>query len=422
METIEDLISYINLIDLYNVEGIKCGDALYYPLKNLEKKQSLTFFETIKSITYSVMFDNVKIEFCGKPNTLFLFSNSYGRRYDHLNNYSEIVHLCDNYIFAKPGKREFRFHIGYIYILLKWMKQLKKVTSKLKLRLYIVSYLIKAYSDYQRIETDIDHSGNIIDNLVTFCDVHVIDCFITQQYNMQNKKTITLQHGIFTKYADSYPFKGSKSKHFLVANVFSQNEAILSGYKNNIIAVGLCSFVNKSISRTFSIPDIYTIGVFLDSEIYREGNISTLKIIAEYNRMYGKEILIKFHPSSLVKEYEKYLEEFSDCGVVDERTSVIEFCEKSDVVIARNSTTLIEALQYGVLTYIIYSEKQEGKMFQNIDILKFENPEELHNLIDLQTKGQMMKNLMDGRKLFCCEWDITEKYKSVFRELGIIIK
>ena len=75
-----------------------------------------------------------------------------------------------------------------------------------------------------------------------------------------------------------------------------------------------------------------------------------------------------------------------------------------------------------MLTYIIYSEKQEGKMFQNIDILKFENPEELHNLIDLQTKGQMMKNLMDGRKLFCCEWDITEKYKSVFRELGIIIK
>lgn len=420
MERFQSLIKNINSIILDECDGIYCGDLLYYILKGkTECSDFKDLLSAIKMILYTIWFDDVDIDCFGDGSSLFLFSNSYRGRVDHLNNFNSIVSLFQNRIYMKPGKKRIHYHTGYYRIICKWNGKLKGVILSRGLRLYIISCILKAYSDFDFFKQYIYERKFIVSSLVTFCDVHAIDSFFTQKFNQEGLNTVTLQHGVFTSVTNYWPFVGSRSKFFLASNQFSIDEARKLDYKNKMIVAGIYSYVGKEEIQMKKIKEIKVIGVFLDAEIYRDDNIKTINIIADYNRKYGKKIKIKFHPVSKIDSYDKFIERIPRVECIGKEKTVIDFCKEVDVIIVRNSTTLIEALQFGIPSYIIHNDDQTDDMYKNVDSLKFTSAEDLHELIDRQDLDQIKKQMRGGQEYFCVDGNITNNYKNIFHKLGI---
>lgn len=417
---VQTLIDMINSIQLEKCEDIRCGDMLYYVVKGKQDRNPFRdLLSSIKAILKIICFDDVKITSRGKPDTVFLFSNSYRGRKDHLQNFKNVCDISENHILVEPGEKFLKFHKGYIFLIHRWSKQMSSCIPNRGLRLYILSGLLKAYSDYEYVQKYIREKNLNIRTLVTFCDVHAIDSYFTQRGNAAGITTVTLQHGVFTAKVNYWPFSGSYSQYFLASNALAVEEAKLLNYKKTMMIAGLYSYVNRELPVIEDTGKIKTIGVFLDTEAYRTDNIKTLKVVEEYQKIFGKKIRIKFHPASVKESYENFTNRIEGAECVGNEMNVVEFCKTVDVVIVRNSTTLIEALQFGKPTYIIHNDDQEDDIFANVDILKFSTAEELHKIIDLQSSEQIHDQLIEARKYFCSEGDITEKYRSIFRKIGI---
>ena len=420
MNDYKKIVSLLNDVRFKGYEDIMCGDALLLILQN--KPDSSGFRDClsgIRRLLKCVLFNEAQFNIVGNPDTLFLFSNSYRTREDHLNNFNSLVKISKNHIEMVPGKRKLKPKLRFLKNTIKWYLQIKEPVKKSSLRLYLISCILEMYSNYYRF---FDYSNKLnleVNKLVSFCDVHAIDCFFTQMFNKEDKLTCTLQHGVFTSEVNSWAIEGSRSRYFLASNQFTCDEAKLLKYSNTMILAGMYSYVGKKIDNSFNIVQPQVIGVYLDSENNRRDNILTIKMVVEYINKYGKRFAIKFHPSSNPQTYRQYIRQVDSIMCCEKGKSVIDFCKEVDLVIARNSTTLIESLQYGIPAYIIYSENQFENMFKNVKLLKFSTAEEFHEIVDIQSIDQIKIQLEKGRSYFCYAGDITSNYINVFRSLGI---
>lgn len=411
-----DIIKKINEVKLYQCNNVCCGDVLYYALQNHSSFGLRDLFIAIKVFIRVLFFDSIDIVKNGTGSTVFLFSNSYRSRVDHYKSFLSIVSLSKNNITVVPGKRKFKFHRGFISLFNKWNKQLSFLG--VYERMFISACLMDVYSNYTFVEEYIKENNLDINQLVTFCDVHAIDSFITQMYNEKNIKTITLQHGVFTSRGGTWALTASHSRYFIAMNQFTVDEATLVGYKNTMIVAGMFASVNKEPTKR-NIERINSIGIFLDTEIYRADNIKTLKTVEEYSKKYPKKFLIKFHPTSNIDSYRIFTDAIENCNCIGKEMNIFEFCNNVDLVIARNSSTLIESLQYCIPAYIIHDDDQIDDLYGNVNKLKFNNVDELHYLIDVQSINVILDQMKDARNYFCAEGNVTDNYKNVFSSLGI---
>ena len=412
----------LNSIDFYKCEKVKIGDLLYYPHTLRKKDARLNTIKTaLKRILRFAFFSNAAFEIHGTPDTLFLMNNLFRKREDFQSNFRNVVELSKNNLYMHFSDK-FRINLAGLFsvtVLIVWNRQLKTIFSSVSDRMYYIGYIYEAYLEYIFYEKYCRKHHLEIDKLVSLCDVHLTDCYFTQKFNILNKKTITLQHGTMCSISNTWTFSGSHSDYFLANSQFTLSEGRMAGYKHNMIVVGLFSYVNKQMREKQFCNKIEIIGVLVDGDGFRADNLRTISTMESYCAKYNKKLLVKLHPLCDIDIYQK---EFSDARIVkfvEKKTTLNQFLEMIDVAVVRNSTTLIEAIQYGVPTYIINDRYQIVDAYRNVKILKFSNEEEFHNLIDKRSLKDIYDDYFAARQYFGCENDVTQQYKSVFASLGI---
>ncbi len=416
------LIDEMNNIDFYKCDGVRVGDVLYYAhtLRNRTTK-----FNSIKiaigRILRFAFFSNVEFEIHGKPDTLFLMSNLFRKRQDLQRSFRAVVELSENniYMFFSDKFRISVIGIISIPVIIRWNKQIRGILKENNDRMYYLGYIYEAYLEYYYFERFCRKRHLTVDKLVSICDVQLTDSYFTQKFNMLKKKTITLQHGIMCSTHNTWTFSGSHSDYFIANSRFTESESAIVGYGHNMIVAGLISCVNNQpLEKLFS-NKRETIGVMVDGEDFRIDNYRTISTMAAYCTKYNKKLLVKLHPLCDIDIYRKEFRDENVIKFVKKEMTLNQFFDIVDVAVVRNSTTLIEALQYGIPTYIINDEYQVADIYKNVNMLKFSNENEFHDLIDDRSEEEIFREYKSAREFFGCIDDVTQQYKNVFMKLGV---
>lgn len=428
MEELKSLKKTLNNIQFEGFENIKCGDMLHYSLlrgitnnDSQGMKASLKFYIKVIKLLITEVYE---VESRGNASSLFVFSSAYGARKDLLNNFTLVSNLIKNsvVIHANPHYKFSLKKFGYIKKIRIWKKLLSKEIKNKSLYYGISFDLIKVYLEYQEIISKIDI--NIIKSLVSFCDVHPTESFLTQLFNNMNRCTVTLQHGVYSSEVNEWVFSGSKSKYLLGYGDFTIDEGGRNPlYHGNILSVGSMSFIGKeSIPK----PDIFKadkIGLVLDGEDgtgLHELNERFIKFSQNYCRIRNKKLLIKFHPASDIKTYIDVIDNNVVESYYGSDLSIMDFMDKIDVALVRNSTCAIETLHFWIPTYIFNEDSQTIDVYKNVNDCKFSNEEELDQYITNINNPEMHKKISDLRDYFCVDDNMEKRFTEVLNGLGIV--
>ena len=428
MEDLKSLKKTLNNIQLEGFENIKCGDMLHYSLirgiannGSQGVKASLKFY--IKVIRL-LMTEVYKVESSGDASSLFVFSSAYGARKDLLNNFTLVSDLIKNrvVIYAYPHYKCSLKKLRYLKQIKIWKKLLLKEIKNKSLCYNIIFDLVRVYLEYQEILSKIDFDK--IKSLVSFCDVHPTESFLTQLFNNMNRCTVTLQHGVYSSEVNEWVFSGSKSRYLLGYGNFTIDEGSKNPlYHGNILSVGSMSFIGK---ERIPKPDQFTtnkIGLVLDGEDgigLHELNERFIKFSQNYCKTRNIKLLVKFHPASDIKTYLDVIDNNVVESYYGSDLSIMDFMNKIDVALVRNSTCAIETLHFWIPTYIFSEEAQTIDVYKNVNDCKFSNEEELDQYITNINSPEMHKKISDLRDYFCVDDNMEKRFTEVLNGLGIV--
>jgi len=182
--------------------------------------------------------------------------------------------------------------------------------------------------------------------LVTFADMQPVENLLVQLTKLTNRKTVTLQHGLYVDYGDMDTVNVVNYKHHCADYFLAwglSTKRLIEKYHNSIIEVcgktsifGLpehCYPENKSEHKK--------ILVVLDQRIFDEQNFAMLDIVSRYTQGKFIEIYVRFHPSN---NKELYFERFPN-------VKLIVNIEEDFIVIGHTSSMIYEALVLGYESY-----------------------------------------------------------------------
>lgn len=410
----------LNRIRLKGCEGIRIGDTLHYCLKTKcqKKFRKKDFVISMYSILKYAVLKKYRLKPHGTAETMFLFSDSYANRADHRASFKKTAAVVRNRVDVIVSVKRIELNdLFSVWICFVWMMQLKNIIPDFNQRLYYVSELYHAYADDRYIKRQLAKKNLKIKTLVTFCDVHLIDSFITQRMKRTGVCTVTLQHGVVM---DPWSVQHTKSDYYLAQSQFTIDTARKVGARaaDRMIPAGLMMYADKkTIPPAPEGSAIKTIGLFLDDE--RDGmrkiNIEMIKIASAYCKENGKKLLFRFHPFTDIGSYEKYM----DAGMCRNEVTLDRFIGMIDAGIVHDSTVLLECL-YVWKPMIMYDKKSILlKYCGNNDILKFHTLEELWDRIKQLENGSVKEMIGKDREYFCTNGPVYQKYQEVFRKIGV---
>ncbi len=412
-----NIIDLLNKKTFYGCAGVKIGDCLYHRLKtDQEIGASISFFSAFKHLLKTLLFRCNKYDTEGDKSTLFLLTQSYICREEMREAFSRVVRLSSNRVVLYPGKKHFTLaRFKYTAFFFTWFNQLRVIES-VPLRLDCLSRIMDAFILYMESESYFARHKINIEYLLVLNDTQCTDSFFVQKYNYNKKCTISLQHGVFCSTYLSWAFTGSHSKYLLANSQYTVDEGKKAGYKNRMIITGPFSYVGMDIKRKLPIKAVKKIGLFLDS-VYDDDNVRAIKMISSCCKTSEKQLIIKLHPLNDCKLYEEICEE-GPITIVGTEKTVFDVFDMIDLAVVRYSTVLIEALQYGIPSYIISDPEQRLDVYNNAEFLKFSSVDEFTSLINKRVED-IMRDCEEGRLYFCGAEDITRRYEEAFQLIGI---
>lgn len=418
----------LNRAKLYGCQDILCGDALHYPITYYEanKGNKRTPFIQFLRIVKISLFKHYDIKRKGTPKTLFLASISYGGRTDLCEGLSKVTAYENNYLYMEPY-RAIKISMKGIKELAKpfiWNFQLRKILKKRRFRWYCIAELYQASFDYALFRTICRKKKYTIKNLVCLCDVHCVDSFFTQKFNAKGMTTVTLQHGTMVANANTWAFTGSKSRYFLAQGDFTVDEGKIAGYPaaGNMIPVGLISYVGQEEKCMPKVHSIKTIGVVMngeDGEHCKETNIAIIKLINEYRKKYQRKVIVKFHPTSSITDYEKYMEGDLRKYCYCKEITMLDFIHMSDAAVVWGSTGMIEMLKSWKPVMTIQTRETADDIYKNVELPRFRNEDELEAMLEEFGDAKSLTKLSRLRDYFCTSGNTTKNYINTLKRIGI---
>ena len=426
MNEIEKYRKQINEVSFIGLEGIECGDVLYYPLKNYIEKNLTLRQKRIKknfklSMTIATSFFRKTYNFyeSGKGTLLFLYSNAYGNREDLWSNFYSVSELFNDKIVIFPEK-SFSFSIKKIEkikYLIMWNKQLKKIIKDTYTRFFIVKELFLIYIDYLECIDIIKNKK--INLLVSFCDVHPLESLFTQFFNLNSINTVTLQHGVYSSVINNWVFLGSKSLYMLGFGQFTYDEgAILGIEKNKIKKIGAMSAIGVNLKNKPKSYKNNIMGLILDGEEFYELNKRMISFAQDFCLKRNIKLLIKFHPTSNKDDYKQYISSKQKIELYSNEILLKDFVKMIDFAIVRNSTCIIELLQLWIPTFIYSEKKQLYDVYKNIKFGKFTSDNELEYYINNINSEKVKKVITYMREYFCESGDPSNRFKNTLIQLN----
>jgi hypothetical protein len=182
--------------------------------------------------------------------------------------------------------------------------------------------------------------------LVAFADMQPVENLLVQLTKLTNRKTVTLQHGLYVDYGDMdtvniINYKNHCSDYFLAWG--NSTKRLIEKYHNsNIIVCGKpsiyglpesCQIKGSSSGRKYL--------VILDQRIFDEQNFAMLAIACRHAKNKNTEVFVRFHPQN---NKELYLQKFPNVQPIIN-------IEEDFVVIGHTSSMIYEALVLGYESY-----------------------------------------------------------------------
>lgn len=410
----------LNEISFDGMEDIQAGDVLHY-LLDVNPSTKSGIMSIVRMILRISLCSSYDFEVVGIPKTIALCSNSYRGRMDHKKAFDSVIALLNNYV--KISFSTYRIDLSggkHLFKVLSWNRQIRKVIPNFGKRMLFLSELFRAYVDYKYFESLCKKFDWQIDNLITYCDVMPVDCFFTQAFNLEQKKTITLHHGFFNKETNAWAYLGSKSKYFLADSMAAVKDAKSIGYEGNMQAVGSPHYLGQ---RDYKMPSQFnteTVGVVMNSSMQPlEDNVGMILEVQDYCKKHQKKMILKYHPSNNSEDYAKYID--TDITITYGREiSIEQFGDMVDVAVVSASTVFTAMLKQWVPAFLYVRKDYDPNLFSGTDSLKFSTSDEFENLVSKIDKEDYKRELLKIREFFLASGDFKQNYKDVFREIGVL--
>ena len=348
----------LNLVDSQNINIINVVAIFLYD----EKIKA--FLKSVVYMLSEIRFDQLELK--GSDSLCF-----YGCKSKKREDYDEMVSFFRSKCKVKTDYIEVVESYGFLNL---WanISAVKKVYGFLKdghlgflERMSISMFYARIY----RIEDVYLDFISQYKKVVTFCDAHPIENYITQLANHKCIKTYTLQHGQYCVVSDQdnpdsesvLNFMsdvlfcwGPVTKREFIRNGFSSDRIYLSGRMKKENASSLINVDTKKMK----------FGVLLSGENNRSVNFKLIEIANDISASKGMPYEIRLHPANSISDYRMFLDE--GLGEVH-NGSLEDFFESKSFSISYATGAFINSLQSLCPCYI-YKDKNLPKAFHLIEL------------------------------------------------------
>lgn len=403
------IIEMLNTFNLHGCKEVKLGNALS-TLILFDKKESANLIENLKNFIKVVFFRSNKVEIKERGRIAFCFSPSYSSRKDYEIAIRKVISTTENAI-AIFSISKFRFSLRRLISSAKvilWVRQLSKTKLELATRIRYAIFILDGYNYCREIYGVLKkYNPNL---LVTFCDVHPNDYFVTNLYNQKQVPTATLQHAMFSYNSYAFANAFSESKYFLGIDNYSKLQYELSrGSADNFITVGAMKYIGVNLHSDYEIRNTRYIGVVLSGIDFMNENEYLLDYSKRLAIQKGKKLLIRFHPS-LQKDELKNIIDKKDFEI-DCSTNFEDFARKADYYLVGTTNCFGDLISDGAIAFRLVLDEDR---YDGINDFRFSSYEELVFLADYQKQKDFGSKFQNVRKQVCAKGNIFENYKKFF--------
>jgi hypothetical protein len=270
-------------------------------VKKNKKKVDFLFFKSLHRSDYDLLFQHIKGQ-CYKDNTIVESHISYGLDWGFVFEIKENIKY-----FYKINANSM---IERLYLFFSFMFYTK-----------IIKYLKKYEFKY----------------LVVFADMQPVDNLVSQYFHILQKKTITLQHGLFVDYSGHYNISSVSYKN-VVSDYFlswgEENKKLISRY-NPLCKVLVCGNPIIEPHKMADEVDEIFFTVFFDWDVFKKENNAILKIAYQVSNELNIKFHLRLHPSNDKSNYNidnSYLVEdvdyMSSYFMLGHTSSMVHICQR----------------------------------------------------------------------------------------------
>lgn len=274
-------------------------------VKKNKKKVDVLFFKNLHRSDYDLLFKSIEGQ-CYKDKAIVESDISYGLDWGFVFEIKENI----KYFYKINAKST----IERLYLFFSFMFYTK-----------MIKYLKKYEFKY----------------LVVFADMQPVDNLVSQYFHNLQKKTITLQHGLFVDYEGTYnissvSYENVVSDHFLTWG--EGNKRLIERYNPdcNVVVCGNPS-IRPYVSK-YSGMKFFT--VFFDWDVFRVENEKMLDIAYQVSDKLNIKFNLRFHPSNDISSYkvnEKYIVRDVDYRdsyfMLGHTSSMIHICQRLGLLV-----------------------------------------------------------------------------------------
>lgn len=310
----------------------------------------------ITKVFFTSMITRYKSDVLGDENYDFLFIKTQDRE-DYNLLYKQIYSQCKYTKLDLVLKRSIRMNTLFIFEIISIRKKLSDFIKKHGVLDGVFLYIMfLRYKQYLNIIKNIK-----FENLIVFSEVQPVENLFVQYSKLNNKKTVTLQHGLYIDYTN-YPnvnmfnYLDVQSEYLLAWGI---NTKELFEKYNPKLKIFVCG-KPVEIKPILCEIDNNLFGILLDQPLFRQYNKELLDIAFEFARNNNMKVVIKEHPADNLNNY------IIDFSLLNESD-----IEKTSFIVAHTTSLIQEFILQGkkVLKYksdIPSHEYSEIMVFSNI--------------------------------------------------------
>ncbi len=422
------ILKQIKNIRFYKLETLGDISPVFYS-PSIFIDENILWKDTIKKLHGAIYQQcDYQVKINGKKKGLFLFSANYSTRNDLKRKFDNVSSLIEDKIIVLPKNTYIKKNMKEVYLLLFiWLFQLRRVKTRIKNKIQYVLELLNAYYNFCSIKSIIDNYEKDLKMVLTYTDIHSIDALVTGYSNYKKIITVTIQHALYNLNPkitgqdcdSSGQITMSRSKYLLAYGPKVKYDARILHYKGHVVPVGSPQNIDNKIEPGFNKKDTDTFLILLDGNIStKEQNKFNVKLIefGDYiANKYNLNYIVRKHPQDNTKYKITNIKHF--LGYSNSKNDISEILNKTDFVIAGNSSAIGELLYYGLLVFR-YSYFDEDicygiwwNSFKNLDGLidltgKFLNDKNYYNELLTKTKNALFE-----------KGDVAQNYISFFEKI-----
>lgn len=245
-------------------------------------------------------------------------------------------------------------------------------------------------------------------NLVLFSDMQPVEDFISQYVQKYDKRTISLQHGLYVDYGNydtinKINYLHQPSRYFLA---WGENTASLISRHHPSTQVTLCGKPRISAMSEVDASSVADHGqsyftVVLDQSIFDEYNFKLLRIMSSFSAKNGMVMNVKFHPYNKKIKYNHLKIQYVE-GLP---------LRNSQFVVGHTSSLIYEVMCYGVPVYKFRS-----------DIPCLATPEEISfdSLVELENSLAVDHDFLEISRQYISHFgpQSLERYREFFKSIS----